>query len=201
MTKPGLYTAISAFLLLLFLQTGCSTEQRGTRSADNATTVQTRRKQGVTVNLQYLDERMLYDGFGRRDNPFFDYQSNPLVVLKIWMRTETACRLRLVKVEFEYLGAKSRPLSRVELNRYWEDLLRNRNTSPGRYRSWSFNEITKIIDETVLSDVVELYPDEEYSGFLLFEGEKYRHGTARLVIPFYERSGKKLTELIFLIDI
>jgi hypothetical protein len=148
---------------------------------------------------------MLYDRFGTRNNPFIEYNENPLIVIDFTMSSRGDVRFRLGRVEFDYFNSKSRPVSRVELNSYWEGLLRNpgvaQTGSPGRYRKWSFNRVSQVINKNVLQDSMDLVPGTDQIGLLIFQRIPNRYGTAEITVPFYNTSGKLIHEFILLIDV
>jgi hypothetical protein len=173
------------FILLGILLFGCSTGGTAGKPGGVTTEVVTRSQNGVVVSARYLDRKALYDIYGNRNNPFFEYQSNPLIVFGISVKTKPAVTLRLSKVKIEFLGLEDRPVSRVELTSYWEQRLRKKTHPNGslssRHRGWSYNTISK---------------QDEVKGLLLFIGLRNRHGTATIRIPVYDTVGKKIHEFI-----
>jgi hypothetical protein len=188
------------FILLGILLFGCSTGSIAGKPGGVTTEVVTRSQNGVVVSARYLDRKALYDIYGNRNNPFFEYQSNPLIVFGISVKTKPAVTLRLSKVKIEFLGLEDRPVSRVELTSYWEQRLRKKTHPNGslssRHRGWSYNTISKIIEGSVVPDVLTLDAQDEVKGLLLFIGLRNRHGTATIRIPVYDTVGKKIHEFI-----
>jgi hypothetical protein len=183
-------------LLMLMLHAGCQTDGESVQKQDVGAVVTTLTNSGVTVTAQYLDRKMLFDRFGTKNNPFFEYESEPVYVLDVRMTTENPVRFRLAKVEYFYLDTTGRPLSRVEFSAYWESQLRNRPAPTGGrsdvYKNWSYSTVSKNINEHVLTNVIDLEPGKEYGGYMLLEGKKNTHGSVEVWIPMYDMRGNKL---------
>jgi predicted acetyltransferase len=190
----------SIFILLGILLSSCSSSGTAQKTGGVTSEVVTRSDKGVVVSALYIDRKALYDTYGNRNNPFFEYQSNPLIVFGFSVKSKTAVNLRLSKVKIEFLGLEDRPLSRVELTSYWETRLRKKNHPSGslssRHRGWSYNTISKIIEGSVVPDVLSLDAQDELKGLLLFTGLRNRHGTATIRVPVYDTAGKKIHEFI-----
>jgi hypothetical protein len=184
---------------------GCSTGGEGIKEGDTGAIIKTLTNKGITVSAQHLNSKMLYDRFGTRNNPFIEYNENPLIVIDFIMSSGSEVRFRLGRVQVDYLSTKSRPVSRIELNSYWEGLLRNpgvaQTGSPGRYRNWSYNTVSQVINKNVLQDTVDIVPGTDHIGLLLLQGIPNRYGTAEITIPFYSTNGKLIHEFILLIDV
>jgi len=196
---------ICAILLSVLFVFGCSSADKTVKEGDIGAIVTTLSEKGITISAQFLDKKMLYDRFGTRNNPFFEYEGNRVIVIDFTMSAGYEVRFRLGKVEVDYLGNRSRPVSRVEFNQYWEELLRNPGAastgSPYKYRDWSYSTVSKVITENVLPDSLDIAPGPEYRGFLLLEGIQGRYGTAKITINMYDLTGKRIHEFIFLIDV
>jgi hypothetical protein len=192
-------------IVVVSLLIGCTTTEKSSREGSTGALVVTSSSQGITVSAQNLTEKMLYDRFGTKNNPFVAYEQNPVIVIDFTMSAESEMRFRLSKIKFDYLGRKSRPVSGVELNSYWEGQLRNpgaaQTGSPSRYRNWSYNTVSQVINENVIQDTVSLLPGTDYTGFLIFQGIPNRYGTAEITIPFYSTTGRLIHEFILLIDV
>ncbi len=203
-TVKKIILPIVSICIISFL-VGCSTGEKSTKEGDTGAIIKTLSNKGITVSAQHLNNKMLYDRFGTRNNPFIEYDENPLIVIDFTMSAEGEVRFRLSRVEFDYLSRKSRPVSRVELNSYWEWQLRNpgvaQTGSPSRYRNWSYNTVSNVINKNVLQDTLDIVPDTDHIGLLIFQGIPNRYGTAEITIPFYNTSGKLIHEFILLIDV
>ena len=201
--KTSIHPIVSICIISFLV--GCSTGGKSTKEGDTGAIIKTLNNKGITVSAQHLNNKMLYDRFGTRNNPFIKYDENPLIVIDFTMSSESKVRFRLSRVEFDYLSKKSRPVSRVELNSYWEGQLRNpgvtQTGSPSRYRNWSYNTVSNVINKNVLQDTLDIVPDTDHIGLLLFQGIPNRYGTAEITIPFYNSSGKLIHEFILLIDV
>jgi hypothetical protein len=152
MTKTRNYFIVAvAVSILLMLQAGCGTDGEAVEKQDVSAVVTTLTDSGVTITAQYLDRKMLFDRFGTKNNPFFEYNSEPVYVLDVKMTTENPVRFRLAKVEYFYLDKAGRPLSRVEFSAYWESQLRNRPAPTGGrsdvYKNWSYKTVSKNIND------------------------------------------------------
>ena len=200
--KKCVLVAVTAFLILVG---GCTSGEKSVREGEKRTAVTTLSEWGIDVSVQYLDRKILYDRFGTRNNPFFEYAGDRLIVIEFTMSTENDVRLRIMKIIFDYLNSVSVPVSRVDFSQYWEQTLRNPGAAstgvPNEYRDWSYNQVLKVINENTLPDSLELEPGHEYRGLMLFKGSVGRYGTARITVPFYAVNGKKLHEFVFLVDI
>jgi hypothetical protein len=173
---------------LLILIGGCTTGEKSAREGEKRSAVTTLSEQGIILSAQYMDRKMLYDRFGTRDNPFFEYEGNRLIVVEFTMSAELEVRFRLMKVVFDYLNTLSVPVARVDLSQYWERTLRNPGAAstgvPNRYRDWSYSNVLEVINENTLPDSLEIQPGREYRGFMLFVGTEGKYGTARITVPF-----------------
>ena len=192
-------------MVVMILLISCTASEKSSREGDTGAIVTTSSNQGITVSAQNLTRKMLYDRFGNRNNPFIEYEQNPLIVIDFTMSSESEARFRLGKIEFDYLGRKSRPVSRVELNSYWEKQLRNpgaaKSGSPSRYRKWSYNTVSNIINKHVLPDAHDLVPGTDRRGFMLFQGVPNKYGTTKITIPFYDTGGRLIHEFILILDV
>jgi len=193
----------AAFLLTLLA--GCTPGEQTVKESYSRSSVTTLHEKGITISAQHLDSKMLYDRFGSRNNPFLEYRESRLIVIDFTLRAEYEVRLRISKVVFDYLGTTSRPVSRVDFSQYWEQSLRNPGaaTTGGRrrYRDWSYSSVLSVINENVLPDSLDMLPGPAYSGFMLFGVGERKYGTARVTVPLYAVSGRKIHEFVFLIDI
>jgi hypothetical protein len=182
----------------------CSTDEPTTREGDTGAFVKTLSNQGVTITAQYLNNKMLYDRFGTRNNPFIEYLEEPLVVISMSMSSEETVRFRLGRVEVYYLTEWFRPVGRVELKGYWERVLRNQGVaqtgSQKMYKNWSLKTVSQVINDNVLQDTVDITPGSDQSGLMLFQGRANRYGTAKIIIPIYNMKGKEIHEFIFVIN-
>ena len=194
---------LSVCILGLFI--GCSTGEQTAREGDIGAVVQTLNRDGIRIKAQHLNSKMLYDRFGTRNNPFIQYLDEPLVVIRFTIASDEAMRIRLGKIEIFYLNEWLDPVSRVDLNSYWERELRNQGaaqTSVSQtYSNWSYKAVSQNINEHVLLDTVDIVPGPDQTGFLLFQGKNSRYGTAKIKIPIYNMSGKEIDEFIFVIDV
>jgi hypothetical protein len=201
--KKSIFPIIFTCIISLFV--ACSTGGKGIKEGDTGAIIKTLSNKGITVSAQHLNSKMLYDRFGTRNNPFIEYDENPLIVIDFTMSSESEVRFRLGRVEIVYLSRKSRPVSRVELNSYWEGQLRNpgvaQTGSPSTYRNWSYNTVSQVINQNVLQDAPDIVPGTDHIGLLIFQGIPNRYGTAEITIPFYNTSGKLIHEFILLIDV
>ncbi len=201
--RGKIYGTIPIFIILGTLLFSCSTGNTVQKTSGVTTEVVTRSEKGVVVSAHYLDRKELYELYGNRNNPFFEFQSKPLIVFNFSVNTTSSINLRLSKVYIEFLGLEDRPLSRVELTSYWERRLRNR-THPSaslssRHRDWSYNTISKIVEDTVIPDVLTLGTQDEFTGLLIFVGLRNRHGSATIHIPVYDTVGKEIHEFILIL--
>jgi hypothetical protein len=191
--------------VFLTLFASCSSGEQAVKEVYSRSPVTTLHEQGIIISAQYLDRKMLYDRFGNRNNPFLEYQEGRLVVIDFTLEAEYEIRLRISKVGFDYLNALSRPVPRVDFSQYWEQLLLNPGaaTTGGRrrYRDWSYSSVLRVINANVLPDSLDIQPGPSYRGFMLFEGTERRYGTARVTVPIFTMSGRKIHEFVFLIDI
>ncbi len=201
--KKSMLLAVS--ICIISFLAACSTGEKSTKKGDTGAIIKTLSNTGITVSAQHLNNKMLYDRFGTRNNPFIEYDKNPLIVIDFTMSSESEVRFRLGRVEFDYLSRKSRPVSRVELNSYWEGQLRNpgaaQTGSPSKYRNWSYNTVSNVINKNVLQDTLDIVPGTDHIGLLIFQGIPNRYGTTEITIPFYSTSGKLIHEFILLIDV
>lgn len=199
------YGIVPVLLVVLSLLAGCATREKSVTEGDTGAIVTTLSRKGITVSAQNLTNKMLYDRFGTRNNPFVEYNENPLIVIDFTMTSKGDVRFRLGRVKVDYFNRKSRPVSGVELNSYWEGLLRNpgiaQTGSPSRYRNWSFNKVSRVINQNVIQDTLDLVPGTDHIGLLIFQRIPNRYGTAEITIPFYNTSGKLIHEFILLIDV
>ena len=193
---------VSICIIGLFI--GCSTGEQTTREGDTGAVVETLSNKGITITAQYLNNKMLYDRFGTRNNPFIEYLEQPPVVINFTMSSEEAMRFRLGRVNIFYLNEWMRPVGRVNLNSYWESVLRNQGVaqtgSPKMYKNWSYNAVSQVINQNVLQDTVDIVPGSEQTGLMLFQGISNRYGTAKIKIPIYNMNGAEVHEFIFVID-
>ena len=193
---------VSICIIGLFI--GCSTGEQTTREGDTGAVVETLSNKGITITAQYLNNKMLYDRFGTRNNPFIEYLEQPPVVINFTMSSEEAMRFRLGRVNILYLNEWMRPVGRVNLNSYWESVLRNQGVaqtgSPKMYKNWSYNAVSQVINQNVLQDTVDIVPGSEQTGLMLFQGISNRYGTAKIKIPIYNMNGAEVHEFIFVID-
>ena len=196
------HAIVSICIIGLFI--GCSTGEQTTREGDTGAVVQTLSNRGITITAQYLNNKMLYDRFGTRNNPFIEYLEQPPVVINFTMSSEEAMRFRLGRVKIFYLNEWMRPVGRVSLNSYWESVLRNQGVAQTgtakRYKNWSYNSVSQVITQNVLQDTVDIVPGSEQTGLMLFQGISNRSGTARIEIPIYNMNGAEVHEFIFIID-
>jgi hypothetical protein len=187
---------VVAGLVLLMVHAGCQTDDESVEKQDVGAVVTTLTDSGVTITAQYLDRKMLFDRFGTKNNPFFEYKSEPVYILDVRMTTENPVRFRLSKVEYFYLDRTDRPLSRVEFSAYWESQLRNRPAPTGGrsdvYKNWSYKTVSENINDHVLTNVIDLEPGKEYGGYMLFKGKQNTHGSVEVWIPMYDMKGNKL---------
>ena len=197
-----IYSIISICIIGLFV--ACSTDEQTTKTGDTGAVTKTLSNKGIMITAQYLNDKMLYDRFGTRDNPFIEYMEQPLVVVSFTMSSGEAMRFRLGRVEIIYLNEWLRPVSRVDLNSYWERVLRIQGAaqtgSPKQYNNWSYKTVSQVINENVLQDTVDIVPGANQVGFMLFQGMKNRYGTAKIKIPIYNMNGKEVHEFIFVIN-
>jgi hypothetical protein len=196
---PGMILVFSLLLL------GCSSSEEAVREGDTGAVITTLSEKGVTITAQYLDAKMLFDRFGTKNNPFFEYRSGPVIVISFNMASEQPVRFRLSKVEIRYLGAMSMPIDRVTFGRHWEEQLRSQGVATTgtteKYRGWSYSTVLQRINGHVLPDTLDISPGGDFSGYLLFPGEPGRRGVVRVLIPIYSLPGEKLHEFIFLINV
>jgi len=194
---------VSICIIGLFI--GCSTGEQTTREGDTGAVSKTLSNKGIIITAQHLNNKMLYDRFGTRDNPFIEYLEEPLVVISFTMSSGEAMRFRLGRVEIFYLDEWLRPVSRVNLNSYWGGVLRNQGVaqtgSPKQYKNWSYKTVSQVINDNVLQDTVDIVPGSNQIGLMLFQGMSNRYGTAKIKIPIYNLSGKEVHEFIFVIDV
>jgi hypothetical protein len=99
--------------VVLSLLIGCTTSEKSSMEGDTGAIVTTLSSKGITVSAQNLTSKMLYDRFGTRNNPFIEYNENPLIVIDFTMSSRGDVRFRLGRVEFDYFNSKSRPVIRV----------------------------------------------------------------------------------------
>jgi hypothetical protein len=182
----------------------CETDEKTTREGDTGAVVKTLSNKGVTLTAQYLNNKMLYDRFGSRNNPFIEYLENPLVVISFTMSSEQPVRFRLGRVNVYYLDQWLGPVGRVDLNSYWERVLRQQGVaqtgSPKMYKNWSYKTVSQVINDNVLYDSFDIVPGVDQRGFMLIQGVPNRFGTARIEIPIYDMNGKEIHEFIFIIN-
>ena len=201
--KAGIRFIVAISIIGLFAS--CSTGGEGTKEGDTGAIVRTLSNKGITITAQHLNSKMLYDRFGTRNNPFIEYLEEPLVVIDFTMSSEEAIRFRLGRIEIFYLNEWRRPVGRVDLNSYWERVLRNQGVaqtgSPKKYKNWSYSAVSQVINQNVLQDTVDIVPGSDKSGLMLFQGISNRFGTAKIKIPVYNMNGKEIHEFIFVIDV
>jgi hypothetical protein len=191
-------------MCIAFLFVVCSTDEQTIKRGDTGAITQTLSSKGIMLTAQYLNDKMLYDRFGSRNNPFIEYMEQPLIVVSFTMSSEKAMRFRLGRVEVFYLNEWLRPVSRVDLNSYWERVLRNQGAaqtgSPRQYNNWSYKTVSQVINDNVLQDTVDIVPGDSQVGYMLFQGMQNRYGTAKIEIPIYNMNGKEVHEFIFIIN-
>jgi hypothetical protein len=92
----------------------------------------------------------------------------------------------------------------VDLNRYWERVLRTQGVAqtgaPKQYKNWSYKTVSQVIEKNVLPDVIDIVPGANHVGLMVIQGKENRYGTVKLEIPIYNMRGQEVHEFIFVIN-
>ena len=149
------------------------------------------------IRLRFLDENLLRERYGRRDNTFiapaglggerflpFD--------LDIFTDADQAVSIRLSEIELAMGGRTYSPQNRFHFGLFWERQDRSAGTrgSDARLRQ---QEIQRVL----LDNQITVREVSSHQAMVLFKGRFPRYGPARITVPVRDREGRELERAEF----
>jgi hypothetical protein len=176
---------------LVFL--GCGTMPGSVRMGD-LNTFKTVTEKGVAVSFQYYDRTALVTQYTRKNNPFAYSPAGAAILVHVATDSEDLVGVRVQEAELSSMGGTLKPIPKDELYSYWYDRITWKNKRPsgdstGRLQSWSYTT-TKRIESDMLPDTVEVSPQEQAEGFIIFEGSLDAADTVTMALPVYVGDGE-----------
>ena len=149
------------------------------------------------MRLRFLDEDLLRERYGRRDNTFIapaglSGERFLPFELDIFTDVEEAAVIRINEIELAFGGRHYTPQNRFHFGNFWSRRDDSQGTSGADSRRRR-QEIRRII----LDNEVTVREVSSHQGVVLFKGRLPRYGTARITVPVRDRGGRELERAVF----
>jgi hypothetical protein len=198
MKKNFKWTLGLLILVPLFLYS-CSTTSKAQKE-DVGKNPQVLSEEGVTLDLRYLDQKALYSLHNNRNNPFLYYTSGTLTVIDLKITSDSPAQLVLKDMQLSSDKGVRMFVSKQTLSSFWNARLTKKYSSKSKgksqYSNWTERIVLDTIEQYVYTDVVEISPGAESSGYVLFEiirGAK----SGKLTLPVYDGQGGLIHEFSY----
>ena len=191
---PAAVSAALAAAVLVLLLAGCET---GPVHLVQGEPFQWYYGDAFDMRLRFLDEELLRERYGRRNNTFiapaglsgerflpFD--------LDLFTDVEEAVTVRLSEIELAMGGRTYQPQNRFHFGNYWRERDESQGTS-GAHARQRQQEIVRVL----LDNEVTVREVGSHQGMILFRGRFPRYGTARIIVPARNREGRELERAVF----
>ena len=149
------------------------------------------------MRLRFLDEDLLRERYGRRENTFIapaglgGERFLPFE-LDIFTDVDEAAVIRLSEIELAFGGRTYTPQNRFHFGNFWSRRDDSQGTS-GRNARLRQREIREVL----LDNEVTVREVSSHQGMVLFKGRFPRYGTARITVPVRDRGGRELERAVF----
>jgi len=143
---------------------------------------------GYTMRLEYLDEAYLRARYGQRNNTFIPppgLTSERFLAFELEVDTDRALRIDATSIELQFGPSFTSAQNRFNFGQHW-NLMDEREGRSGNDMQRRQDEI----NSTLIPNQWTFVPGQRSDGVIVFRGRLPLYGTAKIIVPIMEPSGR-----------